>query len=204
MASIDNTSCGIFGMDDPLRKLCFTVSLSKRFDSFILCVILANCFCMVAICIQIDQFCIKMVGFALKMTNFCVSHDELNTNGQAMDSPYIEEGSTLQIFLQIMDIIFTLIFVGEMLIKVIATGFINNGYTSYLRDSWNQLDFSIVMISVVDFTLTYILVVDGDIGIMKVFRGVRCIRPLRMLTKMKGLQMLVRSFIPIVYIHAGD
>jgi hypothetical protein len=162
MAALDNKSCGIFGMENPLRKVCFTMSLSKTMDTFILCVIIANCFCM------------------------------------ALDSPYVDPESTRAAFLKWMDVLFTFIFVGEMMIKVIATGFVANGETSYLRDGWNRLDFTIVMISCVDFTLTYILVVDGDIGIMKVFRGVRCIRPLRMLTKMRGLQMLVNSLVASV------
>ena len=159
ISAIDNKSCGIFGMDNPLRKKCFSMSLSRKMDRTILFVIILNCFCM------------------------------------ALDSPYLQPDSSRAIFLKWMDILFTFIFVGEMLIKIIATGFLWNGEPSYLRDSWNRLDFIIVVISCVDFILTYILVVDGDIGIMKVFRGVRCVRPLRMLTKLRGLQMLVNSLL---------
>ena len=162
VAQLDNKSCSIFGMDNPLRKACFTMALSKTMDRVILCVILLNCFCM------------------------------------SLDSPYVVPESALAVFLKWMDILFTFIFVGEMIIKIIAMGFLWNGAPSYLRDSWNRLDFTIVIVSCVDFILSYILVVDGDIGIMKVFRGVRCVRPLRMLTKLRGLQMLVNSLLASV------
>ena len=162
MATIDNKAYGCFAIDNPVRKACFTMSLSKKMDQFILTMILFNCFVM------------------------------------ALDNPYLKEGEPLKAFVNVMDIVFTFIFLGEMLIKSIAFGFARNGPSSYLNDSWNRLDFTIVVISIVDFVLTHIARVEGDHSVVKVFRAIRCVRPLRMLTKMKGLQMLVNSLLASV------
>ena len=46
-----------------------------------------------------------------------------------------------------MDLVWTVIFVAECSLKVIALGFVCNGKTSYLRDYWNILDFGVVVVS---------------------------------------------------------
>lgn len=63
-----------------------------------------------------------------------------------------------------------------MVLKIIALGFtMDDG--SYLRDSWNSLDFFIVMTSIVDMLLT-----NTDIPALKVLRMLRMIRPLRVIS----------------------
>ena len=52
-----------------------------------------------------------------------------------------------------MDIVFNAIFICEMVIKVISMGFLFD-YESYLRDAWCQLDFIIVLFSVIDMALS--------------------------------------------------
>jgi hypothetical protein len=42
----------------------------------------------------------------------------------------------------------TVIFFIEMMIKIIALGFVMNGEYSYLKNNWNKLDFLIVMASI--------------------------------------------------------
>ena len=44
------------------------------------------------------------------------------------------------------------IFIGEMIIKVIALGFIS-GSNTYLRDDWSKLDFVIVVFTITDLML---------------------------------------------------
>lgn len=46
------------------------------------------------------------------------------------------------------DIVVTTIFVIELLLKVLVTGFMFNGLESYIRSPWNILDFIIVLFSV--------------------------------------------------------
>jgi len=45
----------------------------------------------------------------------------------------------------LIDNIFLLIYTGEMILKIIAMGFCMKPH-SYLRDSWNILDFAVVML----------------------------------------------------------
>ena len=66
----------------------------------------------------------------------------------AIDS-YISEGSEIYKTLKSVDIVFTTFFLFEFMMKVIAIGFIMDN-NSYLRDSWNQLDFIIVMFSLIE------------------------------------------------------
>jgi len=47
------------------------------------------------------------------------------------------------------DYFFTIAFIIEMVIKLIAMGFIMDD-GSYLRDNWNRLDFFIVVTSIVE------------------------------------------------------
>ena len=54
--------------------------------------------------------------------------------------------------IETLDITINIIFIMEFLIKAIAIGFFVDK-NSYLRDSWNQLDFGIVLISILDFIL---------------------------------------------------
>lgn len=48
-----------------------------------------------------------------------------------------------------MDLVFNIIFIFEALLKILALGFIMDK-GSYLRENWNQLDFFIVIISLID------------------------------------------------------
>jgi Ion transport protein len=66
----------------------------------------------------------------------------------AVDSPLNDPDSTLSQVLNIIDIVITSFFVIESITKIIAYGFIMNGPESYLRISWNIMDFIIVVFSV--------------------------------------------------------
>ena len=72
----------------------------------------------------------------------------------------------------------------EFIIKVIVLGFFFNGPDSYLRDSWNVLDFIIVL-----FSLFSIFAESLDLDFLKIFRILRVLRPLRMLKHNFGMQI---------------
>ncbi len=55
-------------------------------------------------------------------------------------------------FLDILDYTFNGIFIFELIVKVISLGFVLD-YETYLRDSWSQMDFIIVMFSIIDMSL---------------------------------------------------
>lgn len=71
--------------------------------------------------------------------------------------------------------------------KVIAFGFINNGEDSYLKDTWNIIDFVIVLISISDFFL------NESFAVLKLIRTVRALKPLRIITKNQRLKVAVSS-----------
>ena len=77
---------------------------------------------------------------------------------------------------EISDLVFNYIFILECVLKVIAVGFaMDEG--SYLRDSWNGLDFFIVLTSIIDMMLA-----STDIPFLKVLRLLRMIKPLRVIS----------------------
>ena len=47
--------------------------------------------------------------------------------------------------------IFSVFFMVESLLKIVAYGLIKH-YNAYLRDSWNWIDFSVVIVSIIEFT----------------------------------------------------
>jgi hypothetical protein len=72
-----------------------------------------------------------------------------------------------------------------MSIKIIAFGFIL-GSKAYLKDTWNLLDFIIVMTSLMP------LVIDINFSV-KSLRAIRVLRPLKTITKVKSLKMIVST-----------
>jgi len=87
------------------------------------------------------------------------------------------------------DLFFTVMFTCEMVTKILTMGFImDNG--SYLRESWNQLDFFIVCTSLLDLMLT-----GKKIGFIKVIRILRILRPLRFISHNKAMKMIVTALL---------
>ena len=72
-----------------------------------------------------------------------------------------------------------------MAVKIIAYGFVL-GHKSYLRDAWNVLDFIIVTTSLMP------LVIDINFSV-KSLRAIRVLRPLKTITKVRSLKMIVRT-----------
>eukprot|EP01052_Picozoa_sp_SAG31_P053526 SAG31_NODE_13773_length_847_cov_1.681818_1_plen_125_part_00 len=52
-----------------------------------------------------------------------------------------------------LDLAFTIFFTVEMLLKIVALGFIVGGSRTYLRNSWNQLDAVVVLTSWIPYLL---------------------------------------------------
>lgn len=90
------------------------------------------------------------------------------------------------------DFIFNYIFIIEMVTKLIAQGLIMDEM-SYLRDSWSQLDFFIVNASIVDMSLS-----GYDIGVVKIMRMLRVLRPLRVIAHNPEMKMVVNALIDSV------
>lgn len=89
----------------------------------------------------------------------------------------------------IFDILFTILFAFEFLVKVISYGFIKEK-GSYLSDSWNFADFVILVLSVLDLSLTSI-----NIPVIKVLRLLRTLRPLRLISHNISMKIIVSALI---------
>ena len=72
--------------------------------------------------------------------------------------------------------------------KIISTGLLFNGKLSYLRSDENVIDFVVTIISVLSIVIT-----SGKLKVVKVFRLVRVLRPLRIITKNKGLKIAIQA-----------
>jgi voltage-dependent calcium channel L type alpha-1D len=92
----------------------------------------------------------------------------------ALDSPLNDPDSIFVKCLSVLNVIFSTVFFLECFLKIIAYGFMMHK-GSYLRSSWNQLDFFIVVVSLLS------LFDFGPGSGLKAFRTVRVLRPLRMI-----------------------
>jgi hypothetical protein len=72
----------------------------------------------------------------------------LSTIALSLENPLEDPNSDLRSYLFYVDIVFTGIFFFELALKVVVFGFALNGSESYIRNSWNVLDFTIVVVSV--------------------------------------------------------
>jgi hypothetical protein len=82
-----------------------------------------------------------------KFDNFFSLLIVLNSIALAVDNPLYDPESPLMKVLGILEHTFNLLFLIEALILIICKGFVFNGKGSYLRNAWNILDFTVVIIS---------------------------------------------------------
>lgn len=87
------------------------------------------------------------------------------------------------------DYIFNVIFALETVTKSIAMGLLQEK-GSYLRETWNQLDFFIVVTSIIDMSLTNI-----DLPVIKILWLLRTIRPLRFISHNAAMKVIIWALI---------
>ncbi|XP_060754243.1 voltage-dependent T-type calcium channel subunit alpha-1H [Neoarius graeffei] len=119
----------------------------------------------------------------------------LNCITIALERPDIQPHSMERVFLSVSNYIFTIIFVAEMTVKVVAMG-LYIGPGSYLQSSWNVLDGLLVFVSIVDILVS--LASSGGnriLGILRVLRLLRTLRPLRVISRAPGLKLVVETLI---------
>ena len=104
----------------------------------------------------------------------------------AAESPLNDPEGTLNYILWILELATTVIFLFEMIVKVISLGFIVNGPNSYLRNTWNIVDFVIVVVSIISLFPLKI-----NLTTLKIIRMVRLLRPLRVISKNSSLRMSI-------------
>ncbi len=99
-----------------------------------------------------------------------------------MDEPVLKnkyEKETIGLMINIISAVFIL----ESALKILVLGFCC-GKTTYLKDSWNILDFVIVMFSIINWVLASFA--SLNVSFLRGFRALRALRPLRMVSKNEG------------------
>ena len=108
------------------------------------------------------------------------------------DAEYLRDYETARTLLSVFDILFFLIFWVECVLKVISMGF-----PGYLSDGWNQLDFSVVMLSTLDMLLR-MCESCSSYAWVKVFRVARVMRPLRVARRFDNIRIIVDGLLSAI------
>ena len=141
---------------------------------------------------KIRRFCFALANSS-KFDNFLIICIIASSSLLAVETPLTDPKSDLNSAMNYLDLIFTCIFLCEIVIKVITMGFILSK-NSYLRNPWNILDFSIVIGACISsFGLT-----NQNINIIKTFRLTRILRPLRLISRNEGLKITINSLIKAI------
>lgn len=119
----------------------------------------------------------------------------LNCITLAMERPNIPPWSKERFFLATANYVFTVVFAIEMLIKVVAAGMFY-GTDAYFTSGWNIMDGSLVIISIIDLLMGLLSESSPRIfGILRVFRLLRSLRPLRVINRAPGLKLVVQTLL---------
>ncbi|PNI34588.1 CACNA1S isoform 1 [Pan troglodytes] len=153
-------------LENPLRKACISIVEWKPFETIILLTIFANC---VALAVYLPM-----------------PEDDNNS---------------LNLGLEKLEYFFLIVFSIEAAMKIIAYGFLFH-QDAYLRSGWNVLDFTIVFLGVFTVILEQINVIQSHTAPMsskgagldvKALRAFRVLRPLRLVSGVPSLQVVLNS-----------
>ena len=102
----------------------------------------------------------------------------------ALENPLNDPASFLVTFLYYTDMVLTTLFLLEALFKIISYGLILNGSNSYMRNVWNLIDITVVVLSVISLVMQ-----NSKFKTVKILRLLRVLRPLRVISRNKGLKI---------------
>ena len=113
------------------------------------------------------------------------------------DAVYLQDQPGIRNILEFLDVTFFFIFWFECICKIVSSGFLlTRG--AYLTDGWNKLDFTVVILTTVDFVMRYCSSCSGEYAWMKVFRVARVMRPLRVASKFDNIRVIVDALLSAV------
>ncbi|XP_059167740.1 muscle calcium channel subunit alpha-1-like isoform X5 [Physella acuta] len=144
-------------------------------------------------CIQVAEY--KAFEFLVLITIFS------NCVALAIYTPYPQGDSNyVNSALDGIEYVFLVIFLLEGILKIIAYGFVMH-QGAYLRNGWNALDFTIVVIGIISSVLSQLQLKGFDV---KALRAFRVLRPLRLVSRAPSLQVvlnsIVRAMVPLLHI----
>ncbi|XP_034983220.1 voltage-dependent L-type calcium channel subunit alpha-1C isoform X5 [Zootoca vivipara] len=163
-------------LKNPIRRACISIVEWKPFEIIILLTIFANC---VALAIYIP-----------------FPEDDSNATNSNLER---------------VEYLFLIIFTVEAFLKVIAYGLLFHP-NAYLRNGWNLLDFIIVVVGLFSAILEQATKADGVNSIggkgagfdVKALRAFRVLRPLRLVSGVPSLQVvlnsIIKAMVPLLHI----
>nr|XP_024215784.1 muscle calcium channel subunit alpha-1 isoform X2 [Halyomorpha halys] len=145
------------------------------------------------LCIDVVEW--KPFEYLILLTIFA------NCVALAVYTPYpFGDSNTTNAYLEKIEYIFLVIFTAECIMKIIAYGFVAHA-GAYLRNGWNLLDFTIVVIGMISTVLQNITNEGFDV---KALRAFRVLRPLRLVSGVPSLQVvlnsILRAMVPLLHI----
>ncbi|GFG39870.1 hypothetical protein Cfor_08850, partial [Coptotermes formosanus] len=119
----------------------------------------------------------------------------------AVYTPYPNSDSnSTNLYLEKIENVFLAIFTVECVMKIIAYGLVAHP-GAYLRNGWNLLDFTIVVIGLLSSALSNLMREGFDV---KALRAFRVLRPLRLVSGVPSLQVvlnsILRAMVPLLHI----
>jgi len=109
-----------------------------------------------------------------------------------LDDPLDSPDSVASNVINTLDLVLTIVFVIEILVKIVIFGFLFNGEASFCRDQWNQLDFIVTGIALMSHLVVSGSSLSKNLKVMSVFRA---LRPLRIIMKNENINLEVNSLI---------
>ncbi|KAL0967204.1 hypothetical protein UPYG_G00249120 [Umbra pygmaea] len=140
---------------------------------------------------------------------YCPDGSHLRPVGRK--SPWAKSRGVLQRKHERVEYLFLIIFTVEAFLKVIAYGLLFHP-NAYLRNGWNLLDFIIVVVGLFSAILEQATKVDGGTPIggkaagfdVKALRAFRVLRPLRLVSGVPSLQVvlnsIIKAMVPLLHI----
>ena len=116
----------------------------------------------------------------------CVSSIQLT-----LENPLLDPKGWESTYLRRVDLAITVLFTFEVIIKVVSYGLLTNGDKSYLLNSWNRLDFLIVIVSIISLAIP--VEESESLTALKIIRMARLLRPIRVVSKNDGLRISIQA-----------
>jgi len=176
--ALAGTAFWILPATHPIRVFCFGIISSKWFDNFILFLIGVS-----SVMLAVDQ----------PFLENCESPNGISGDSVLLFPDLMRPNAaecTQKDIMTVLDLIITILFIGECVVKVLALGFVMHK-NAYLRNNWNKLDFFIVMVSIANLSLGD----NSEMKSLKALRALRALRPLRLLSRYPGMQLVVGSIL---------
>ena len=111
----------------------------------------------------------------------------LSSSALILDNPLVDPNTAAAKAFATFELVTTVIFTMEMVVKIITFGFAFN-QRAYLRNYWNVLDFVIIISSLLSTALS-----GTTFNGIKAIRSFRALRPLRVISRAPGLRIIVTA-----------